>query len=220
VGLRNSVPVKLCPAHGDRGESLAGPERTKVNNMKVVSVFGSPRKKGNTAKVLTWVEEALVDQGHEVDRINVTKYKVNGCVACYTCQSEPDRPGCPQKDDALEIFNQMIDADAIIYASPLFCWSWTAQIKPLIDRHFCLVTEAGGPAWKSLLEEKRIGLVMTAAGPMEENADVLVKQFDALVDYAKARVADHLVVPFCTTPDALGDEAKQQAVKFAETLVK
>ena len=203
------------------GKSPFRPEYTiGEKEMKVVSLFGSPRKKGNTARVLGWVEEALVSQGHEVSRINVTQHKVNGCVACYTCQSEPDRPGCPQEDDALEIFDQLFEADAVIYASPLFCWSWTAQIKSLIDRHFCLVTDAGGPKWKSLLEDKPVALVMTAAGPLEENADVLVKQFDALAQYAKAKIVDHLVVPFCTTPDAIGDDTREQAVKFAENLVK
>jgi multimeric flavodoxin WrbA len=188
--------------------------------MKVVSIFGSPQKKGNTATVLGWVEEALVNQGHEVDRINVTQYKVNGCLGCYKCQEKPDEPGCVQKDDALELLNRMIDADAIVYASPLYCWSWTGQIKPLIDRHFCLVTDAGTPKWKSLIAGKPTALVMTCAGPVEENADILVKQFDSLVDYGRARVVDHLVVPLCTSPDALPVNVKEQAAKLAGDLAR
>lgn len=188
--------------------------------MKVVSVFGSPRKKGNTAKVLGWVEEELVNQGHEVDRIDVTAYKVNGCLGCYTCQEKPDEPGCPQKDDVVELLNRMIDADAIIYASPLYCWSWTAQIKPIIDRHFCLVTEAGTPKWKSLIAGKPTALVMTSAGPVEGNADILIKQFESLADFAKAKVVDRLAVPLCSTPDAIPDNVKQQAAKLAGDLVK
>jgi multimeric flavodoxin WrbA len=186
--------------------------------MKVVSVFGSPRKKGNTATVLNLVEEELRAQGHEVDRIDITKHKVNGCIECYTCQAKPDEPGCPQKDDLLELFQRVIDSDAVIYASPMFCWSWTAQLKPFIDRHFCLVTDAGAPKWKSLIDGKKMALLMTAAGPMEGNGDLLVKQFDGLVEYAKAQLAGHLTVPLCTTPAAIGDDVKQQAVQFARSL--
>ena len=186
--------------------------------MKVVSVFGSPHKKGNTAKVLGWVEEELINQGHEVDRIDVTEYTVNGCLGCYTCQNKPEEPGCPQKDDAVELLTRMIDADAIIYASPLFCWSWSGQIKPLIDRHFCLVTDAGTAKWTSLIEGKPTALVMTAAGPVKGNADILVKQFDSLADYAKVSVVDRLVVPLCTTPDAIPDDIKQHAASLAGEL--
>ena len=188
--------------------------------MKFLTVFGSPRKKGNTATVLNWVVDELKAQGHEVDQVNISDYQVNGCLECYTCQTKPDEPGCPQKDDALGLFQRVIDADALIYASPLFCWSWTAQLKPFIDRHFCLVTNAGTPKWKSLIDGKKVALVMTAAGPMEGNGDLLVKQFEGLAEFGKAQVAGRLTVPLCTTPDAIGDDARQQAVQFARNLSK
>lgn len=183
--------------------------------MNVVSVFGSPRKKGNTAKVLNWVEEELMSQGHEVDRINIMDHTINGCIECYACQTKPDEPGCPQKDDLLEVMRRVIDADAVIYASPMFSWSWTAQIKPFIDRHFCLVTNSGTPEEKSLLEGKKAALVMTLAGPMEGNGELLVTQFHGLLQYLKAVPAGTLVAPFCTTPDAIGDDVKEEAARFA-----
>jgi multimeric flavodoxin WrbA len=54
-----------------------------------------------------------------------------------------DRPGCVQKDDAFSVFERMMAADALIYSSPLYCWDFPAQMKALIDRHFCLVTGYG-----------------------------------------------------------------------------
>jgi multimeric flavodoxin WrbA len=155
-----------------------------------------------------------------VDRVDVAKHKINGCLECYTCQKKPDEPGCPQKDDALEIFHRMIAADAVIYASPLFCWSWTSQIKTLIDRHFCLVTDLGAKGYKSLLEGQKLALVATCAGPLEANGQHLVEQFAALVDYAKARLVGQLFVPLCTTPEAIPEEARHRAVALAEEIVK
>jgi multimeric flavodoxin WrbA len=187
--------------------------------MKIVSIFGSPRKKGNTAKVLNWVEDELRSLGHEVERVNTTDYTVNPCLECYTCTKKPDEPGCPQKDDCVSIMNKMIAADAILYASPLFCWSWSAQIKPLIDRHFCLVTGAYTADWKSLIAGKRTGLVMTSGGPVESNADLAVKQFEALMNYTRTTVKGTLVEPLMTTPDAIGEEARQRAIAFARNLV-
>lgn len=186
--------------------------------MKVVTILGSPRKTGNTATVLGWLEEALKSQGHQVDHVHVTDHKINGCLECYTCQTKPDEPGCPQQDDALKIFDRILRADAVIYASPVFCWSWSAQIKPLIDRHFCLVTETGAGNYTSLLEGKKIALVGTCAGPVEGNGQLLIDQFNLLLDYAKARSAGHFLVPSCTTPDGLSDEIKGQAAQFAAAL--
>ncbi len=188
--------------------------------MRVTSVLGSPRvKKGNTAKVLGWVEEELRAKGHDVDRINIIDKNVNGCKECYTCQRIPDEPGCPQEDDAKEIFERLMASDAMLLASPLFCWGFSSQIKPLIDRHFCLVTGYGTPNWKSLIEGKRSGLLVTCAGPIEENADLIVQMFQRLMDYAKITEAESLVIPFTTTPDAMGEEIKERAVKFAGRLV-
>jgi len=47
--------------------------------MKVVTILGSPKKEGNTAKVLGLFEELIVE-GHEVDRVNIAACDVKGCL--------------------------------------------------------------------------------------------------------------------------------------------
>jgi len=71
--------------------------------MKIITILGSPKKKGNTAKVLSMFEDK-VENNHEVERINVTNYNVGGCLGCYKCQERKGEPDCVQKDDALTIF--------------------------------------------------------------------------------------------------------------------
>ncbi len=83
--------------------------------MKIITILGSPRTKGNTAKVLSMFEDN-VGAKHEIERINIAQYKVGGCLGCYKCKEIKDEPGCVQKDDALTIFEKMIRADAIVYA--------------------------------------------------------------------------------------------------------
>jgi hypothetical protein len=56
---------------------------------------------------------------------------------------------------------------------------------------------------------------ISAAGPIEENADLVVEMFNRLMEYTKCSVPGTLVIPFATTPDAMGEEIKVQAVKFA-----
>lgn len=59
--------------------------------MKVATLMGSPRKKGNTARVLELFENLLKKNGHEIDRINIVDYEVKGCL------------GCRQEDDAVKV---------------------------------------------------------------------------------------------------------------------
>jgi multimeric flavodoxin WrbA len=186
--------------------------------MNVVTILGSPRKKGNTATVLGWVEDELKGLGHDVERIDIAKHDVKGCIGCYKCQKTLDEPGCVQKDDALKIFHRMIGADAVVYSSPLYCWSWSGQIKPLIDRHFCLVKNAYAEGWTSLLEGKKAALVATSGGGLENNAELLVKAYENFMGYCKYSPAGVLHVGFAQTPKQLGDDVKVQAATLARDI--
>jgi multimeric flavodoxin WrbA len=137
--------------------------------MNIITILGSPKKKGNTATVLSMFEER-VQTNHAVERIHIARHEIGGCLGCMKCKEKKDEPGCVQKDDALTIFDKMIQADAIVYASPLYTWSFTAQIKPLIDRHFCLVSDDGTPQQDSLISGKPAALLVTCAGPIEATA--------------------------------------------------
>ena len=185
--------------------------------MKIVTILGSPKKKGNTATVLSLFEDK-VKKEHEVERIHITQYKVGGCLGCYKCREKKDEPGCVQKDDALTIFEKMIQADAIVYASPLYCWSFTAQMKPLIDRHVCLVSDYGTPDHGSLISGKPTALLVTCAGPIEGNCDAIQSIFTGLSAYTKTIPKGKFILPFCTAPEELGDEAGALAANLVSAI--
>jgi len=185
--------------------------------MKIITIFGSPRKKGNTAKVLSMFEDKIKKK-HEIERININRYKVGGCLGCNKCQEKKGEPGCVQKDDALIIFEKMINADAIIYASPLYCWSFTSQMKPLIDRHFCLISGYGTPDHESLIADKSAALLVTCAGPVEGNCDAIQGIFAGFAEYGKLKPKGNFILPFCTTPDAVSDKGAQLAENLAKAI--
>ncbi len=185
--------------------------------MKITTVLGSPRKFGNTAAVLKRFE-SLVPAPHRVERINVVDYKIKGCVGCDGCQRHPDRPGCGQHDDALKLIDRLLASDLIVYASPLYCWDFSAQMKAFIDRHYCLVK------WKlddspSLIAGRRMALLVTCGSGIEDNADVIQTIFEREVDYLKCTVAGQFIVPDCSTPDKLGDKADTTARAMLQRLV-
>ena len=99
-------------------------------------------------------------------------HEVRGCLGCQRCQKVFDQPGCVQKDDALGIFERILAADLLVYASPLYCWDFTAQMKALIDRHYCLMKWESQPYF-SLMRGKRAALLVTCGDAVEDNADVI-----------------------------------------------
>lgn len=184
--------------------------------MNVLSLLGSARKKGNTATVLGWIEDGLRSAGHGVERVHLATKTINGCLGCGKCKSIPDRPGCVQKDDGLEILEQMTRIDAVILASPLYYWGFSSHIKALIDRNYCLYRgDCGGPGHFSFVEGKRQALVVTAADSFEDNAEFVVSSFQRMLGYNKTESAGKFVVCNCTTPNDLGKEIREKAGEFA-----
>jgi multimeric flavodoxin WrbA len=161
----------------------------------------------------------LKAQGHEIDRVNIVDFEVKGCLGCGKCLEVTDKPGCVQKDDAVEVFSHMMRADAVVYASPLYCWGFASQMKALVDRHFCLVKGYGTPDYKSFVEGKPSALLVTCAGPVENNADIIQVLFGRLNDYGKSKVIGNYILPFCTAPDAMGDDAKQTVDQMCEDIL-
>lgn len=187
--------------------------------MKVVILEGSARKKGNTARVLTWVEEELQALDHDVERIYLHSKNLNGCMGCGKCKEKPEPTGCIQKDDMPEIMEKMIDSQLTIFSSPLYFWGFSAQIKTVIDRTYSLYTHANQPGHASLVDGQRQALIATGAGGFDENAEGMIDAFKRMQKYHKTVNAGTLFIGSCTTPDAMDDAIRHQAVEFAGKIV-
>ncbi len=187
--------------------------------MKVTILQGSARKKGNTARVIGWVEEELLSQGHEVENIYLNSQSLNGCMGCAKCKEKPDTIGCIQKDDVPEILGKIVSSQLVIFASPLYFWGVSAQIKAVIDRTYSLYTNYHQPDHASLVQGQRQALLVTGAGPFEDNAEGVFTAFGRMQNPHRATNAGELYIGSCTTPDKLNDSVQKQAVEFARKIV-
>ncbi len=185
--------------------------------MRIMTILGSPRRQGNTARVLGWIEEHCRADGHEVTRADILDYRVQGCGECMACKKGRVEL-CSIEDDAIGLFRRMAEADLVLFAAPIFCWGFPAQLKALLDRMFCLMDFDGERTDVPRLHGKPVGLVLTAGGEEADNADLVLRGFEQLVEYLKARPAGSLFVPGCTEPSAIGDDVKNRAIGFARTL--
>jgi multimeric flavodoxin WrbA len=116
--------------------------------MKVLGLFGSPRRGGNTELLLEEALKGAKSEGAEVDRIYLPEYTITPCKECHGC----DQTGnCVILDDMQKIYPKLLEADVIILASPIFFYGVTAWAKALIDRSQALW------ARKYLLKDPSLG---------------------------------------------------------------
>ena len=100
-------------------------------SVKVLGIYGSPRKGGNTDLLLDRILEGALAVGAEVESIYARKLKISGCIECGSCD---DTGECAVHDDMDTVYPLLQEADVIFLASPNFFYNVTAQVKLLIDR--------------------------------------------------------------------------------------
>lgn len=100
--------------------------------MKIVVLNGSGRRNGNTEIMADAFIRGAEEQGHTVEKINLSGKKIGGCLDCKYCFSHNGE--CAQKDDMQPILAAVDGADMLVFASPIYWFHVSAQLKCAIDR--------------------------------------------------------------------------------------
>ena len=96
---------------------------------KVLILSSSPRRGGNSDTLCDEFMRGAAESNHEVEKIFLRDKTIHYCTGCSTC-SLYQKP-CPQKDDAAEIIEKMVDADVIVMATPsLFLYNERSNENP------------------------------------------------------------------------------------------
>jgi len=99
--------------------------------MSIVAIYGSPRRKGNTATLLKHAIQGATDAGGGVEEIFLRDLKISPCLEIYGCM-ETGR--CVIKDDFQKVCDQLMTCDGLMVASPVFFYAVSAHTKILMDR--------------------------------------------------------------------------------------
>ncbi|MFH0925449.1 MAG: flavodoxin family protein [bacterium] len=102
--------------------------------MKILGINGSPRKDGNTSKMIMKVFEVLNAEGIQTEFIQLGGENIKGCIACYKCKENKDKRCAVKNDIFNEIFEKMVETDGFILGSPTYFADVTSELKALIDR--------------------------------------------------------------------------------------
>ena len=100
----------------------------------VLGISASPRKDGNSELLLREALRGAASAGAEAEMVALRDLNIGPCVECNDCY----RTGrCRIEDDFQGVFNKMLKADRIIFSTPVFFMTVSAQAKLLIDRFQC-----------------------------------------------------------------------------------
>ena len=131
---------------------------------KVLIISGSPRKGGNSDILCDRFREGAEAAGNTVEKVFLRSLKIGPCMACYGCRG---KGVCVQKDDMEELLDQMVKADVLVLATPVYFYSMDGQLKTMIDRTLPRYTE---------IRDKDVYFIATAAAgrrSMERTMDAL-----------------------------------------------
>ena len=102
--------------------------------MRIVVLQGSPNRDGSTAMLTEEFARGARQAGHEVVRIDVAHEDVAPCAGCVKCGY--GAAPCVQHDAMAGILRSIAESDMVVFATPLYYYGMTAQLKAVIDR-FC-----------------------------------------------------------------------------------
>jgi len=181
--------------------------------MKVLAFCGSPRRHGNTRTLVDELARGVAEAGSECEVIDVGNLGIAPCTACEGCY---DTGMCVIDDAMAPLYDKIVAADAFVFASPVYFWGPSAQLKAFIDRWYAI---AHGPAFGQL-RGKKAAIVAAYGDDEPETAKHLMGMLQTAFTYLKLDYAGSL----CVTADEFGAaganaEALGEAFALGQSLV-
>ncbi len=156
----------------------------KRGKMKILVITGSPRKNGNSNTLAEHFIRGAMEAGHEVVRFDAAFKSVHPCIGCNKCNMNGE---CVFKDDFEFVRKNIIDSDLVVFATPMYYFGISAQIKAVIDRFYAINGQIHVP--------KKAVLIMTYANSSASEAQPIISHYQVLLKYLGWKDAGQIIVP-------------------------
>lgn len=176
---------------------------------KVLIVSSSLRARSNSEALADAFARGAAEAGNEVERITLREKEIRFCRGCLACQQTGR---CVIGDDAPAIVAKMHDADAIAFATPIYYYEMSGQLKTLLDR--------ANPLYSSDYRFRDIYMLTAAAEDGEWVPERAVAGLQGWIDcFEKARLAGTVFAGGVTGPgEAEGHPSLQRAWEMGKTI--
>lgn len=173
----------------------------------ILVLTGSPRARSNSDRMADAFIKGAEAAGHTVTKYKTAEKKIGGCRACNQCYSKGK--ACVFDDDFNKLAPLMEDADVVVLVTPLYWFSFPAQIKAAIDR-FHAMTMAKRP-----IQGKECVLMVSAADSDIQVFGGIQRSYELIAQYLNWKDRGQLYAKNVYEP---GDIEKTDLLKRAEEL--
>ncbi|MDY0144900.1 MAG: flavodoxin family protein [Kiritimatiellia bacterium] len=160
----------------------------KKKTKQILILLGSAREDGNSTRLAYALADALSLKGHIVQSIRVPALEIAPCDGCGECWKPASTP-CVIRDDMDSVYPMLRKADVIVFATPLHFFNWSAPLKTLVDRLYCLA-----PKRKHSLKGRAVMLLATAADTQPVAFAGLKATFRLVAGYMQWTVLGNLLI--------------------------
>ena len=143
--------------------------------MKLIGFSGSPHKTGNTAWTVEQILKGAENEGAETVMFSASDLDIKPCRGCFGCKKGDCT--CVINDDMQSVYIELLTADALIFASPVYMGQMTGQAKTFMDRLFPTNSPKFSPYYKEQAKKKLL-IVFTQGNPDKS-------KFQTYFDYTK-----------------------------------
>jgi multimeric flavodoxin WrbA len=142
---------------------------------RILVLTGSPRKGGNTDKLADAFITGAKQAGHTTEIFTTADKHIKGCIDCQTCFSRGS--ACSIPDDFASLAPLMEQADMIVFATPLYCFSFPMQLKAAIDKLYSFLIG------KRPLKIKECILLVNGGVQDESKFEGIVKSYQFIAEF-------------------------------------
>jgi len=179
-----------------------------MEKKNVLVITGSPRKNGNSDILANAFIEGAQKAGHKVHRFDAGRKKIKGCMACNKCFSKG--AACVFNDDFNEVAPLIEQADVIVFASPLYFFSFTTHIKAVTDKFYSF--HIGNRPLK--IKES----ILLGCGETTEMVDFegMIKTYELIANYMEWKDSGQIIVPDVNNKGEINEKAQEYLQKARE----
>ena len=179
-----------------------------MSNVLVISTSLRPH---SNSEILT---ERLAaggrDVGHQVGKIRPKGKKLKHCIGFLAL---PKTQRCVQKDDAIWIAEKMLNADTLVFSTPIYYYEMSGQMKTLLDRM--------NPLYSSDYRFRRVYMLSVAAEDEAYTPEKAVSGLEGWIDcFEKAKLCGSLFVGGLNGPGEAAENAQamEKAYQFGKSI--
>ena len=178
-----------------------------------VILKGSPRERGNSSVLADQARAGAEAEGATVEAFHLHSMDIRPCDACDFCR---ETGVCVIKDEMQGLYPKLISADAIILASPIYWFTYSAQLKLCIDRWYAI--------WnfnEDVFKGKPVGIILTYGDTDLYTSGTInaIHTFESMFRYLKAEIAGWVYGSVNDEGDAQkNSELMEQAYRLGKKL--